>query len=759
MLFDAIALPHHDPFEHPAIKDHMPDEFKGKTFETWAKGIRWRDKIFNTPHPFGQGRNKIKIAQDPSDPTRLVEVRDKEMENAAQIGIVTGGAAAGATIQAGAQEKDKNRQTALVVFGSITSVITSTLSVLDHKMPVVVAVTLHNITDRNSGLLNVRVYGYGCKLHAPLSTLSEFNLRVASKYEVQDDGLSLHYGRILEQEVKVEEDCKTWLNHCRKYHGDLCGQPDWSIGLPPPSGDHFRLIDVLEARVVPFRVNGQRESLPVYAALSYVWGETGRMALNLNRDNLSQLEHRIDDLPPRNNQQQGSGLGQLHGQRKRVAQTILDAVQVARQLGIRYLWADSLCVIQKARYDDKKEPAQEEQIKQMGSIFGHAAVVIVAASGEDAEAGLAGISVPRNPDQIAREIRHGVNVLLPIHYDDSYGVWDTRAWTLQERLLSKRMLVFGGNHVSFHCRHGILREDMPAAHARNWPPRIPHLSIPPNSSKSPVGETWDGKTVLLRSPFFNEYAKLLEQYTSRDLTDTRDILNGIMGLLRVLENMRSFNCPGRSLGSAGRQSGDHTLYGLPEEFLDIALLWQPPAVKGTYLTRRLNNSFPSWSWAGWEVNKDPSQVREAGKSLKAHPGVRFEEPFWVSGNDDLSLRKFIATESNAEERFKPLLIWYKCLKKPADPKRPAPAAKKASLRSVPACRQSEGGLVLVNGNGIGYVCGSERVEGLYIDKALRFVETSIESAISPYIPPDTPLDNRHLVCQTEEATFRLRKRN
>ncbi|KAF6812095.1 hypothetical protein CSOJ01_05376 [Colletotrichum sojae] len=439
-------------------------------------------------------------------------------------------------------------------------------------MPVMVAVTLHNITDENSGLLNVRLYGYGRKLHAPLSNLSEFDLRVVSTYEVQDDGLSLHYERIIQEEVKLEEDCGRWLHHCRKYHGDLCGQPDWSNGLPLPSGDHFRLIDIHIARVFTFKVNGQRAGLPVYAALSYVWGETGRMAFNLTRENLSQLEQGIDDLLPINNQQHLNGRTQPRGRQRRVAQTILDAVKVARQLGIRYFWADSLCVIQKVGYDDKREPAQEEQIKQMDSIFGHAVVVIVAASGEDAEAGLAGISVPRNPDQIARKIIDGVNVLLPIHYNDSYGVWDTRAWPLQERLLSKRMLVFGGNHVSFHCRHGILREDMPAAHARNGPPRIPHLSMPSNSDKSPVGETWEGKPILLRSPLFNEYAKLLEQYTSRDLTDTRDILNGIMGLLRVLENMRSLSCPGRSLGSAGRQSGVHTLYGLPEEFLDIALL-------------------------------------------------------------------------------------------------------------------------------------------------------------------------------------------
>ncbi|KAF6824072.1 hypothetical protein CPLU01_11068 [Colletotrichum plurivorum] len=734
LLFDAIALPSHDPFEHPAMKEHMPREFKGKTFETWAKGIKWHDTIKNTPHPFGQGRNKIEIEQDKSDPSKIIEVRNRGMEAAAQLGVVAGAGAAGAVMQAGSQEKDKD-QIVMSILGSLGTMATAALSLLDHKIPVGVAVTLHNGTDDNAGLLNVKVFGYGSKLQASLSNLSEFNLRVASDYEVQKDGLGLHYGRIVEQEVKVGEDCNTWLSHCREYHGDLCGQPDWSLGLPLPSGDHFRLIDIRQTRVVPVRVNGQQENLPVYAALSYVWGETGRMALNLNRGNLSQLGHRIDDLFPANDQQQLGGLGQLPGQRKRVAQTILDA----------------------ARHDDKKEPAQEEQIKQMDSIFGHADVVIVAASGEDAEAGLAGISVPRNPGQTGKEIRPNVNVLLPVQYDDSYGVWDTRAWTLQERLLSKRMLVFGSNHVSFHCRHGILREDMPATHACNGPPRIPHLSMPPNSGMSRVGETWERSPVLLRSPFFNEYAKLLEQYTSRDMSDIGDILNGMLGLLRVLENMRNFDSPNRSLGSTedrGTQRGDHTLYGLPEEFLDIALLWQPTAVKGTYLTKRSSDVLPSWSWTGWEVSKDPSHGREAGKNPKAHPGVRFEEPFWVSGNDDMSLRKFIATESHAEERFKPLLMWYRCLKKPTGQQRPPPVAKKPSLRSNPAVRN----LKPVNGTGIGYLCGSEYEEQLCLNRALKFRKTSVEGVIPPSVPADIPLDNRHLVCETDEAKFRLRKR-
>jgi hypothetical protein len=379
----------------------------------------------------------------------------------------------------------------------------------------------------------------------------------------------------------------------------------------------------------------------------------------------------------------------------------------------------------------------------MGSIFGHASVVIVAASGEDAEAGLAGITQSRKPGQIARGVRPNVNVLFPVEYDKSCGKWDTRAWTLQEKLLSKRMLVFDSNHVSFHCRHGVLREDMPAEHAGNGPPPMARLSKPPNSGEPRVTESWDGKPVLLRSPFFEAYAKLLEQYTSRDRSKSNDILNAILGLLKVLEDMRSVGNTNPSPSGVQVQPPVRTLYGLPEEFLDLALLWQPPAVMGTSLTKRLSDQLPSWSWTGWEVGKDPSHSQDIENKYKARPGVRFEEPFWVSGNDDLALKKFVAIGEDAEERFRPLIIWYKFLNAPNSPNSPSSA------------------LVPVNGSGLGIVSGSKDVDERFIRKIVQF-RTGLNALEDPgalSLPSGVPLDNRHLVCETQTASFRLRQKD
>ncbi|KAJ4127842.1 hypothetical protein NW768_008120 [Fusarium equiseti] len=791
LLFDAIALQRHDPFKHPAVRDHMSPDVKGDTFETWAKGIRWHDKMRRVPHPFGQSRNRIIIEEDPLDPDKLRECRDEGMENIQDGALIAGSGILGAGTLAVAQDTNKDRQLGLKFVTRAGSMAISILTT-DSKLPVVFSVKMHNANAVDAGLLEISLWGYGGRVQAPLTALSQFNLRISSSHMIEEGKENLRYGRTMGRRVNIEGDCQKWLNHCCQNHKHICATPQWSTGLPKPAGEHFRLIKIGElkprneegeipihtniqtqdetdaeaeededkneeylCKIVQVNIDGQEGEVPEYAALSYVWGDTGAKSLNLNSENVSQLDQQIND------------------QNEKVARTISDAIKVAKRLGFQYLWVDSLCVIQKKDNNDDGAEARESQLKQMDSIFGHAKVVIVASAGKNSEAGLVGVSSTREPMQMAREVSPNVNVLLPVEYDKSYGKWDTRGWTLQEKLLSRRLLVFGEKYVSFHCRHGILREDVPAVHAGKGagPPSIPCLSMPPNSNAPRTAKAWNGVPVLLRSPFFSEYAKLLEQYTSRDMTKSSDILDGMYGLLKILEHMRRPQGPPNSLVSKHVQDtgrGGRTLYGLPEEFLDLALLWQPPAAVGTYLTKRANGVLPSWSWAGWEVSKNPSHGEKDG-GYDAHPGVRFEEPFWVSGNDDMSLRKFRATGSNAEERFRPLVMWYKWSATRRE--KPAPPPKKPCFKSNSVARlqttvagnpqlaaepqQAEGSLAPVNGIGVGIVCGSDDVDSRALKKALKFRGIDYNAAGAPSMPSEIRLDDCHLVCETQVARFKL----
>jgi hypothetical protein len=57
-----------------------------------------------------------------------------------------------------------------------------------------------------------------------------------------------------------------------------------------------------------------------------------------------------------------------------LAQTLRDAIDVTRKLGIRYLWVDALCIIQDNVTDKSRE------IERMGKVYKNATVTIAAAS-------------------------------------------------------------------------------------------------------------------------------------------------------------------------------------------------------------------------------------------------------------------------------------------------------------------------------------------------------------------------------------------
>lgn len=62
--------------------------------------------------------------------------------------------------------------------------------------------------------------------------------------------------------------------------------------------------------------------------------------------------------------------------------TFRDAIQVTKGLGIRYLWIDSLCIIQDDDVDWKEESSK------MASIYQNSFLTICATAAPDDEAGL-----------------------------------------------------------------------------------------------------------------------------------------------------------------------------------------------------------------------------------------------------------------------------------------------------------------------------------------------------------------------------------
>ena len=108
--------------------------------------------------------------------------------------------------------------------------------------------------------------------------------------------------------------------------------------------------------------------------------------------------------------------------------TIQDCIYVVDQLGIRYLWVDSLCIIQDSATDCEAESSQ------MADIYGDATITIFADGAADDNAGMI------RPGENAHESR-------PISGDGSsfetlvdQSLLSTRAWIFQERFMSRRIL-------------------------------------------------------------------------------------------------------------------------------------------------------------------------------------------------------------------------------------------------------------------------------------------------------------------------------
>ncbi|KAH8819080.1 hypothetical protein F5884DRAFT_658496, partial [Xylogone sp. PMI_703] len=148
--------------------------------------------------------------------------------------------------------------------------------------------------------------------------------------------------------------------------------------------------------------------------------------------------------------------------------TIQDAMIVATQIGLGYLWADSLGIIQ----DDGNDKMRE--IAQMPNIYNNATATIVAAKAGTASDGFLQEFQPRTSLAPAEGLEYLANTLfkLPFRCPDGrvgsvylseVGMFEesepiyTRAWTLQESYLSRRLLRYSNFQCSMICQGSPLR--------------------------------------------------------------------------------------------------------------------------------------------------------------------------------------------------------------------------------------------------------------------------------------------------------------
>jgi hypothetical protein len=357
--------------------------------------------------------------------------------------------------------------------------------------------------------------------------------------------------RIDEEVVKSEEQVsfrllRQWLRTCEKQHGVLCNEPR--------SKDHenlkLLLIDAVDRRLI------EGDSSYRYFAISYVWGSV--QMLQTTMENIEQLKS-------------PGALKTVGGAMPAMPRVLADAMELLLHLGERYLWADCLCIVQ-------NDYAQKHLlIQQMDRVYSNAFATIAAVAGEDADCGLPGVlRTPRSPYVLAGFFGHHFVATLEDSQDGVFGVlssstYDCRAWTFQERLMSRRCLYFAKDQVYFQCSKGI-SSDVCLYDNFGMDGRITEINPLVN---------------LKTQNWYNIYIELVKMYTRRRMLFAEDALNAFSGIMSLLENEFQIKF----------------IMGLPNHEFAHCLLWKRSSNSESLVRRKLEGDgyqFPSWCWAGWE---------------------------------------------------------------------------------------------------------------------------------------------------------------
>lgn len=331
---------------------------------------------------------------------------------------------------------------------------------------------------------------------------------------------------------------KTCLDECSKHDCALPLRPDSAQTIPT------RLVDVDGASV---RLVETGQICPPYIALSHCWG-SNLETYKTTSTNLAQKNTAIypQDLTP----------------------TFLDAIEITRDLGVRYIWIDALCIVQ-----DSKEEWANESVK-MGDIYQNAFLTISASHARDGFGGCfndkSDIGLGETSITITTQNNSGPksSIILtsslpsrPPRVVENSPI-NSRGWVYQERILSPRIIHFTSTQAIWECRKVYQLENLRP------------LTVPTTPSLI------RRKNMLDSAAAVNDWhQEIVKKYCERQFTKYDDRLVALSGIAQIYQNYTK----------------DRYIAGLWASYLAYGLSWgherRPDSQKSP------NRRHPSWSWA------------------------------------------------------------------------------------------------------------------------------------------------------------------
>lgn len=382
---------------------------------------------------------------------------------------------------------------------------------------------------------------------------------------------------------------RAWMDDCLRNH-PKCHRKPFGMSSTEHELLPTRLIDIgtVDGKLAPRVIlTSIFENVSIqYLTLSHSWAITpSDSALKLTSRNLELLQKHIptEGLP----------------------RTFQDAMEITRQLGYRYLWIDSLCIMQDSESDWHREALI------MSSVYGNSSCNIAALGVDGADTCFMQRDTLRVlPCRITQQ-QDGTSV---------YAVresleWNTpllrRGWVMQERLLSPRVLYFGAAQLFWECCSHTASEGLPSlAGEQLLEPKLDcvwakYLCVEDHCTKSDFdllcgyknprpesNKMPQGLPCGRQDPRFTSaqvWFRIVRGYQRTEFTYESDRLMALPGVAKAIEHSKGLTY----------------VAGTWKELWPLGLLWKDyernPSKKEVGFA---NTTVPSWSWAArkWDQN-------------------------------------------------------------------------------------------------------------------------------------------------------------
>lgn len=266
--------------------------------------------------------------------------------------------------------------------------------------------------------------------------------------------------------------------------------------------------------------------------------------------------------------------------------TFQEAIDVARALNFRFLWVDSLCIVQ-----DDPQDWQIEADKMM-SVFRGAKLTISASAARNADerCGILDALPPACHFQISGRADSTssetfvARISAPVDVEEQFESLPVhlRGWIFQEKMLSQRILHLLRDEFVFQCHE--LIESESGRHSETY-------SDGYDKEWQPLGPVCPGNRHLCSYDAANLWRRWIMGYTKRSLTYQTDVTAAFAGMVRFHREL----------------FGGEPVLGLWRDDLVFALTWEADSadrilegrehktLPPKFVACRLGN-LPSWTW-------------------------------------------------------------------------------------------------------------------------------------------------------------------